>query len=139
MSGGGTHLVKMGWQIRSSGKQISFQWNAVLLPVERKKTNVQKLAINYNYCLSSPSTGSFFGFQWKRKWLPFDSNAPPNFNKTPPKSEGTHYVPVVVLGRDLCTNSSCSRNGRDTKSHVFIKQRGAPHFSILVYKDTVFM
>ena len=134
-------MCKWGGNFVPSGRKSSSQWNDVSLPVEASSgtANVQKLAINCNYCLSSPSTGSFFAFQWKRKWLPLDSNAPPNLNNPPPNSKGTHYVPVVVLGRDLCTSSSCSRNGRDTKSHVFIKQRGAPHFSILVYKDTVFM
>ena len=131
----------MGWQFRSKWKDKfvpvercfassgSFQWNS---ECSKTRNKLQLLPLQ--------------PFHWKLFRLPVEAKMvamfikmpTPIFNKhTPQISKGTHYVPVVVLGRELCTNSSCSRNGRDTKAQVFIKHRGAPHFLILVYKDTV--
>ena len=84
MTGGGTHLMKMGGQIRSSGRKNSFQWNGVLLPVERTKKQqmlkkIQEIAIIASTALPleafPPSSGSENGCH-------FIEMPPPDFDHT---------------------------------------------------------
>ena len=132
--------MKMGGgQFRSSGRKI--------VPVERclpgneTKTKQQMIRKHAEIAILafpvllleafSPSSGSDNGCH-------FIKITPPMLTP-PPFSKGTHYVPMVVLGRALCTSNSCSRNGRDIEYYVFIKQRDAPHFLILMYKDIILL
>ena len=115
MTGGGTHLMKMEKfvpveeRIRSSGTVFCFQWNA--FPQQQMLKNSQEIAIIASPALPleafPPSSGSENGCH-------FIEMPPPRFLPSPPPfSKGTRYVPVVVLGRALCTSNSCSRDGRD--------------------------